>query len=114
MKDIFDKVVDVYKSDKYFWTFLFVIFPLVMYANYAGAVEAQGVSRFKNESLTNAYIAAHFKCNRKGLWADLNTLKVKNIDTFQYKIVGGKRLTTDYITNVEFECTTVFMGEPSE
>lgn len=35
MRNIFNKAVDVYKSDKYFWTFLFVMFPLVMYANYA-------------------------------------------------------------------------------
>ena len=105
---------DVWRKDKHFWIFLFVMFPLMMYANYAEGTEAKGVSRFKSESLTNAYTAAHFKCNRKGLWADLNTLKVKSTDTFKYKIVGAKRTTTDYITNVEFKCTTVFMGEPTE
>ena len=26
---------DVWKHDKYFWIFLFVMFPLMMYANYA-------------------------------------------------------------------------------
>ena len=107
-------IKDVWKHDKYFWIFLLVMFPLMMYANYAEGTEAQGVSRFKSQSLTNAYTAAHFKCNRKGLWADLNTVEVKNIDTFKYKIAGGKRTITDYITNVEFKCTTVFMGEPTE
>jgi|TARA_R100000084_G_C4647169_1_gene147464 hypothetical protein len=107
-------IKDVWRKDKYFWIFLFVMFPLMMYANYAEGVEAQGVSRFQNESLTNAYTSAHFKCNRKGLWADLDTLKVKDVSKYQYTIAGGRVKTTEYRTLVEFNCTTEYKREPSE
>lgn len=105
---------DVWKKDKHFWVFLFVMFPLMIYANYAEGKEAQGVSRNKNQSLLNSYVSAHFKCNRQRLWADLDTLKVKSVDTYQYTIVGGRKKITDYVTTVEFTCTQYYKKAPSE
>ena len=76
------------------------------------ALEAEGSSRTKGESLSNAYVSAHFKCNRKRLWADLNTLKVKEVYTTQYKIAGGRKKITEYRTKVEFNCTNEYRREP--
>lgn len=105
---------DVWKKDKHFWIFLFVMFPLMLYANYAGGVEAEGSSRIKGKSLSNAYVSAHFKCNRKRLWADLDTLKVIDVSTTQYKIAGGRKKITEYTTKVEFTCTQYYKKAPSE
>jgi len=66
--------------------------------------EATGTSTMKEKSLTNALVAAHFKCNRKRLWADLNTLAVVETSTSSYAITGGRKRITEYHTTVIFEC----------
>jgi len=67
-------------------------------------LEATGTSTMKEKSLTNALVAAHFQCNRKRLWADLNTLSVVDTSTSSYKITGGRKKITEYHTTVIFEC----------
>ena len=79
----------------------------------ANAVHAVGSSIDKSKSLKNAYVSAHFKCNRKGIWADLDSLKVVGTDTTSYVIAGGKKKITQYNTHVEFKCTTNYKKEPS-
>jgi hypothetical protein len=66
--------------------------------------EATGTSTMKEKSLTNALVAAHFQCNRKRLWADLNTLSIVETSTSSYKISGGRKRITEYHTTVIFEC----------
>jgi len=114
IKSIGRVIVDSFKSDKYFWIFLLVMFPLMMYSNYASGEEATGTSRFTKQSLENSYVSAHFKCNRKGLWADLDTLKVNDVIKYRYTIAGSRVKTTEIRTHVEFNCTPKYMKEPSE
>lgn len=93
---------------------LFMIFPLMLYATTAESIETEGKARSKDQSLQNAYISAHFKCNRKRLWANIDTLVVKDVYTSTYKIAGGRKNITDYSTVVEFTCTTDYKRTPSE
>ena len=97
---------------KYF--LLFMIFPLMLYATTVESIETEGKARSKDQSLQNAYIAAHFQCNRKRLWANLDTLVVKDVYTSQYKIAGGRKSITDYSTVVEFTCTSEYKKTPPE
>jgi len=67
-------------------------------------LEATGTSTMKEKSLSNALVAAHFQCNRKRLWADLNTLSIVETSTSSYAITGGRKRITEYHTTVIFEC----------
>lgn len=78
----------------------------------ASGIETEGRSIRKADSLSNAYVSAHFKCNRKRLWADLNTLEVKDVYTTQYTIAGGRKRIIQYHTVVEFTCTNEYRKVP--
>ena len=67
--------------------------------------ERTGTSMMKEKSLPNAMVAAHFQCNRKGLWANIDTLEVVDTSTSQYTIAGGRKKINEYYTTVRFECT---------
>jgi hypothetical protein len=97
-----------------FWALAIVLFCTIFASAQVVALEAEGASSDKEISLSNAYVSAHFKCNRKGIWADLNTLKVKEEYTTQYKIPGGKKKITEYRTKVEFKCTEKYRKVPDE
>jgi hypothetical protein len=71
-----------------------------------------GSSIEKYKSLSNAMVAAHFECNKKMLWANVDTLRVVNKSTEQYTISGGRKKITVYKTTVEFECTPTYKKEP--
>lgn len=71
-----------------------------------------GSSTEKHKSLPNAMVAAHFQCNKKRLWANVDTLRVVNRSTEQYTISGGSKKITVHKTTVEFECTTTYKKEP--
>ena len=114
IKSIGRAIGDSFKSDKYFWIFLLVMFPLMLYSNYASGETATGASRYTKTSLLNSYVSAHFKCNRKGLWADLDTLEVKDVSRFTYTIAGGRVRTTEVRTLVEFKCTPKYKKAPAE
>lgn len=60
--------------------------------------ERTGTSSMKQKSLPNALVAAHFVCNRKGLWADLDTMEVGNT-------VSDRSRNPVYRTTVKFECS---------
>ena len=89
-----------------------VVLCLLLVSPLASGIETEGSSISKELSLSNAYVSAHFKCNRKRLWADLNTLKVKDVYITQYKIAGGKKRITQYNTVVEFVCTNEYRKVP--
>lgn len=90
------------------------LFCLLLASSKAVGLEAEGSSSIRTQSLSNAYVSAHFKCNRKRLWADLNTLKVKDVYTTQYQIAGGRKKITEYRTKVEFTCTNKYQKEPTQ
>jgi hypothetical protein len=60
--------------------------------------ERIGTSKMKHKSLPNALVAAHFHCNRKGLWANLDTAVVGNT-------VSDRSKRPTYRTTVRFECS---------
>ena len=65
-------------------------------AQSAFGLEAQGRGTNKEKAVENSHIAAHFQCGRKGLWADLDALKITEIDRENYKLAGGTKVITDY------------------
>ena len=69
--------------------------------------EATGQSQFEHKSLPNALVAAHFKCNRKGLWANLDTMEV-------HKTVSDRSKRPTYLTHVVFECSTEYQKDLPE
>jgi hypothetical protein len=74
-----------------------------MAADYAGErYEATGSSYMrKDQSVPNAIVAAHFKCNRKGLWADVSTMEFG-------KTISDRSKNPTYRTRVTFLCGNVF------
>ena len=94
------------------WALAIVFVCTIFGSTQAMGLEAEGKARSKDESLQNAYISAHFKCNRKRLWANLNTLEVKDVYTTKYKIAGGRKSITEYNTAVEFTCTSKYRKNP--
>ena len=92
---------------------IILFFTLMGIAGGANALEAYGRAQDRNKSLENAHIAAHFQCNRKGLWADLDALKVIEVESTQYKIAGGRKRITDYITKVVFTCKAEYKRFPT-
>ena len=91
---------------------IILFFTLMGIAGGATALEAYGRAQDRNQSLENAHIAAHFQCNRKRLWADLDTLRVVETESTQYTITGGRKRITDYITRVEFTCKAEYHRYP--
>jgi len=75
--------------------------------------ERTGSSSKKHMSLPNAMVSAHFRCNREGLWANMDTLQVVDTYTSQYKMAGGRKNVTDYYTKVNFECTPEYTNSPT-
>jgi len=66
---------------------------------YAGErYEVTGRSMAKHKSLPNALVAAHFRCNRQRLWANLDTMHVM-------PTVSDRSRQPTYRTTVHFECT---------
>ncbi len=64
---------------------------------YAGEHETTGTSMTKHKSKPNALVAAHFVCNKKGLWANLDTMEVANT-------VSDRSRRPTYRTTVKFDC----------
>ena len=65
---------------------------------YAKEYEATGTSMLKHKSKPNALVSAHFICNKKGLWANLDTMEVANT-------VSDRSRHPTYRTTVKFECS---------
>ena len=73
--------------------------------------KATGTSSMKEKSLPNALVASHFTCNKKGLWADLNTLVVLEETTSSYQLAGGRKKVKEYRTTVLFECSPEYQKD---
>jgi len=76
--------------------------------------ERTGSSRMKHKSLPNTLVAAHFQCNREGLWANLDTMEVVDTSTSRYAIAGGTKKITEYRTTVKFECSADYQKDLPE
>ena len=76
----------------------FTLMGVVGGAHASESYEVTGTSMMKHKSLPNALVAAHFKCNRDGLWADLDTMEVGNT-------VSDRSRRPTYRTTVKFECS---------
>ncbi len=62
----------------------------------------------------NSWASAHFACNRKGFWADLDTLKNISTDRSSYTIAGGRKKIKTYRINVTAKCGTDYRRYPSD
>ena len=82
-------------------------------AQQAFGLEAQGRGTNKQKAVENSHISAHFQCGRKGLWADLDALKITKVDRQSYKLAGGTKVITDYIVTAEFPCKAEYQRYPS-
>ncbi len=69
--------------------------------------ERTGSSQMKHKSLPNALVGAHFVCNRKGLWANLDTMEVGNT-------VSDRSRRPSYRTTVKFECSVDYQKDIPE
>ena len=78
----------------------------------AQVVETAGAGRNSLQAVENSYTSAHFKCNRKGLWADLDKLELLSTDKYRFTIPGGTRKFTEYRVNVRTTCTPSYQKSP--
>ena len=62
----------------------------------------------------NSWAAAHFACNRKGFWADLDTVKNVSTDRSSYTIAGGRKKINQYKVNVRATCGINYQRYPSD
>ncbi len=76
-------------------------------------VTASGTGGNLQKAQENSWAAAHFACNRKGFWADLDTVKNISTDRSQYKIAGGRKKINTYRINVTATCGTDYQRYPS-
>ena len=88
------------------------IFLFVSVSATAQVVETTGVGRSLSQAIENSYISAHFQCNRKRVWADLDKLEILSTDQYRFTIPGGKRKFTEYRVNVRTSCTSSYQKSP--
>jgi hypothetical protein len=62
----------------------------------------------------NSWAAAHFACNKKGFWADLDTVEVVSTDLNSYTIAGGRKKIKQYRINVRATCGINYQRYPSD
>ena len=67
-------------------------------------VTATGTATTLENARTNASVAAHFQCNRKGLWADLTTLEEVSVEISKRPMSGGRVKLKFYDVDVKSEC----------
>ena len=77
-------------------------------------VEASGVGSNLQIAQENSWAAAHFACNRKGFWADLDTVKNISTDRSSYTIAGGRKKINQYKVNVRATCGINYQRYPSD
>lgn len=77
-------------------------------------VEATGVGSNLQIAQENSWAAAHFACNRKGFWADLDTVKNVSTDRSSYTIAGGRKKINQYKVNVRATCGINYQRYPSD
>ena len=77
-------------------------------------VTASGTGGNLQVAQENSWVAAHFACNRKGFWADLDTVKNISTDRSQYKIAGGRKKINTYRVNVTATCGITYQRYPTQ
>lgn len=77
-------------------------------------VVATGVGSNLQVAQENSWAAAHFACNRKGFWADLDTVKNISTDRSSYTIAGGRKKINTYKVNVRATCGINYQRYPSD
>ena len=77
-------------------------------------VTASGIGGNLQIAQENSWVAAHFACNRKGFWADLDTLKNISTDRSSYRIAGGRKKINTYRINVTATCGIDYQRYPSD
>ena len=77
-------------------------------------VTASGTGGNLQIAQENSWAAAHFACNRKGFWADLDTVKNVNTDRSSYTIAGGRKKINTYRVNVTATCGITYQRYPSD
>lgn len=77
----------------------------------AVAEETYGAGPTLEIATDNSLSAAHFTCNRQGLWADPDTLTVTGTKTEKYRLAGGRKKLNYITVDVTFDCTTEFKKE---
>jgi hypothetical protein len=86
--------------------------PLTAYAQ--PSVTATGTGINKKLAQENSWIAAHFACNKKGFWADLDTVEIVDTDLSSYTIAGGRKKINQYKVNVSATCGKYYQRYPSD
>ena len=74
------------------WALAIVFVCTIFGSTQAMGLEAEGKARSKDESLQNAYISAHFKCNRKRLWQILIRSKSKTCTQLNIKLLVEEKV----------------------
>ena len=77
-------------------------------------VTASGTGSNLQIAQENSWAAAHFACNRKGFWADLDTVKNISTDRSSYTIAGGRKKINTYKVNVRATCGITYQRYPTE
>lgn len=79
----------------------------------AQTVTAVGKGNDTTSAKLNSHVSAHFKCNRKGLWADLDKLRVVSTDQYTITIPGSKKKFAMYDVEVTAPCVTTYQKLPT-
>ena len=77
-------------------------------------VTASGTGSNLQIAQENSWVALHFACNRKGFWADLDTVKNISTDRSSYTIAGGRKKISTYQINVTATCGIDYQRYPSD
>ncbi len=77
-------------------------------------VTASGTGGNLQTAQQNSWVAAHFACNKKGFWADLDTVKNISTDRSSYTIAGGRKKINTYRINVTATCGVDYQRYPSD
>lgn len=79
----------------------------IISAQSAFGMSAQGRSGTLDKAVENSHIAAHFQCNKKGLWADLDQLKVTKVEK------KGSKNRPERLVSVSFPCKADYSRYPT-
>jgi hypothetical protein len=80
----------------------------------APQIEAVGTGSTLAKATENSHISAHFKCGRKGYWADLDSIETIKTDQSSYKISGGSKRITQYHKTIKTSCISDYQRYPSD
>lgn len=78
------------------------------------SVTATGTGTNKYLAMENSWVALHFACNKKGFWANLDTVEVISTDMDSYTLAGGRRKINQYKVNVSATCGIHYQRYPSD